>query len=70
MKVMLRRNTDGALLAYVAKKDLEEPVVAMERETLWGGVVTLANGWKFILPDMAPDTPLPVTVEARRLSEG
>ena len=69
MKVMLRRNTDGVLLAYVAKKDLEEPVVAVERETLWGGIVTLANGWKFVLPEMAPETLLPVTVEARRLSE-
>lgn len=70
MKVMLRRNTDGALLVYVTKKDLEEPVVAMERETLWGGIVTLANGWKFVLPEMEPDTSLPVTVEARRLGEG
>ena len=64
---MVRRNAKGVLLLYVARKDLEEPVVSMESETLWGGVVTLANGWRFELPEMATDTPLPVTVEARRL---
>jgi nitrogen fixation protein NifT len=67
MKVMIRKNAEGVISVYVAKKDLEEPVVAMEKETLWGGVVTLANGWRLELPLMAPDTRLPVTVEARRL---
>jgi nitrogen fixation protein NifT len=66
MKIMLRRTGDGYSI-YVAKKDLEEAVVAMERPGLWGGRVTLANGWVFQLPDMAPDTRLPVSVEARRL---
>lgn len=69
MKVMLRRNRDGVVSAYVAKKDLEEPVVAMEKAEMWGGVVTLANGWRLELPALAPNTPLPVTVEARRLND-
>ena len=68
MKVMLRRTATGALSAYVPKKDLEEPVVAQEREGLWGGTVTLANGWMLALPEMAADTRLPITVEARRIS--
>jgi nitrogen fixation protein NifT len=68
MKVMLRRTSTGALSAYVPKKDLEEPVVAQEREGLWGGTVTLANGWLLALPEMAEGTKLPITVEARRLS--
>ncbi len=67
MKVMLRRHTDGRLFAYVPKKDLEEPVVAQQHPTLWGGTVTLANGWTLELPEMAVETRLPVTVEARRL---
>ena len=54
---------------YIAKKDLEEPIVAMEKPEMWGGVVTLANGWKFALPEMAADTRLPLTVEARKLGE-
>jgi nitrogen fixation protein NifT len=69
MKVMIRKNRAGALTAYVAKKDLEEPIVAQEKPSLWGGQVTLGNGWVFELPEMAADTPLPITVEARRLSE-
>lgn len=67
MKVMMRRS-NGVLSAYVAKKDLEEPVVAQEKEGLWGGTVTLANGWVLALPEMAPETTLPITVEAKRLS--
>ncbi|CAB4243389.1 Protein FixU homolog [Methylacidimicrobium sp. AP8] len=69
MKVMIRRGAAGGLSVYVAKKDLEEPVVRAEKPGLWGGTVTLANGWRFQLPDMPGDTPLPITVEARRLSE-
>ena len=68
MKVMIRRSASGALSAYVPKKDLEEPIVAHERPGLWGGTVTLANGWQLALPDMAEGTPLPITVEARRLA--
>lgn len=66
MKVMIRR-TEKGLSAYVAKKDLEEPIVEIEKEALWGGKVTLANGWQLELPVMAADTPLPITVEARKL---
>ena len=68
MKVMIRRNAAGELSVYVPKKDLEEPIVSQEKPELWGGVVTLANGWELSLPAMAADTALPVTVEARRLS--
>jgi nitrogen fixation protein NifT len=66
MKVMIRKNAAGVLSAYVAKKDLEEPIVSMEKPEMWGGSVTLANGWQLELPVMAPDTALPVTVEARK----
>lgn len=66
MKVMIRKSASGELSAYVPKKDLEEPIVSMERETMWGGMVTLGNGWQLELPEMASDTKLPVTVEARK----
>jgi nitrogen fixation protein NifT len=69
MKVMMRRNAEGQLSAYVPKKDLEEPVVAQEHPGIWGGVVTLANGWRLQMPEMAADTKLPITVEARKLGE-
>ncbi|MEK8026498.1 putative nitrogen fixation protein NifT [Pseudaquabacterium rugosum] len=69
MKVMLRRNAAGVLSVYVPKKDLEEPVVSQEKAQLWGGTVTLANGWTLSLPEMAEGTTLPITVEARKLAE-
>jgi len=68
MKVMIRRSEAGKLSAYVAKKDLEEPIIDMENPDLWGGKVTLANGWQLELPAMAADTRLPITVEARKLN--
>ncbi len=68
MKVMIRRNSEGVLSLYVPKKDLEEPIVEQQKPDLWGGSVTLANGWVLQLPEMAVGTTLPITVEARRLS--
>lgn len=69
MKIMIRRSAAGVLSAYVPKKDLEEPIVAMDRPDMWGGAITLANGWRLELPEMALDTRLPITVEARKLGE-
>ena len=69
MKVMIRRNKAGVLSAYVAKKDLEEPIVEIEKPEMWGGLVTLANGWRLELPAMDAATTLPITVEARKLLE-
>ena len=66
MKIMLRK-TGEVFQVYVAKKDMEENVVAMENPGLWGGKITLGNGWVFQLPEMAPDTRLPISVEARKL---
>ncbi|SON57929.1 nitrogen fixation protein NifT [Hartmannibacter diazotrophicus] len=66
MKVMIRRSDKG-LSAYVPKKDLEEPIVFVERETLWGGEVKLKNGWVLVLPEMPDDTRLPITVNAKKL---
>ena len=68
MKVMIRRGEKG-LSAYVPKKDLEEPIVETERESLWGGSVKLRNGWTLVLPEMPAETKLPITVNARKLGE-
>jgi nitrogen fixation protein NifT len=67
MKIMIRRTNKGELSAYVPKKDLEQPVVAQEKPELWGGHITLANGWRLELPGLPPETTLPITVEARKV---
>ena len=69
MKVMIRKSSSGALSAYVPKKDLEEPIVSMEKAEMWGGMVTLGNGWQLELPAMSLDTALPITVDARKVSD-
>jgi nitrogen fixation protein NifT len=66
MKLMIRR-TEKGLSAYAPKKDLEVAIVAVEKETLWGG--WLKNGWVLALPAMPPETRLPITVEAERIAE-
>lgn len=68
MKLMIRKDSKGTLTGYVPKKDLEEPIIAMAEPGMWGGLITLANGWQFELPAMPADTVLPITVEARRLA--
>lgn len=68
MKISIAKKGEG-YTAYVAKKDLEQPVVAMERPELWGGWIDLANGWRLSLPAMDPNTRLPVTVEAKKIGE-
>ncbi|ABD89989.1 putative nitrogen fixation protein NifT [Rhodopseudomonas palustris] len=67
MKIMIRKGSQGQLSAYVPKKDLEEPIVSMEKPEMWGGHITLANGWQLELPALAADTKLPITVEARKM---
>ncbi len=64
MKVMIRRVASG-YSAYVPKRDLEADVVEVERTDLWGGWIRLKNGWVLVLPELAPDTALPITVNAR-----
>lgn len=70
MKIMIRKDNAGVLSVYVPKKDLEEPIVSMEKPDMWGGSVTLANGWQMALPEMPEGTTLPITVEARRTTTG
>lgn len=67
MKIMIRRSPEMGLSIYVPKKDLEEPIVETQHETLWGGWIKIANGWLLELPQMAPETTLPITVNARKL---
>lgn len=68
MKIMIRRS-NGALSIYVPKKDLEEAIVEQQNESLWGGWIKLKNGWVLELPEMAVDTALPVTVNAKVVGE-
>jgi len=67
MKVMLRKNSAGHLVVYVAKKDLEEEVVK-EVEEDENRIFTLTNGWELAIAKVDFPAQLPQTVEARRLA--
>jgi nitrogen fixation protein NifZ len=67
MKITLAKRGDVHTV-YVAKKDLEVPVMQQEHQELWGGWIELANGWRLELPDLPAGTRLPLTVEARKLA--
>ncbi len=66
--VMIRRNESGQMTLYVAKKDLEETVVAIEHEAAdkWGGEFTLADGSAYYIEPLSAAPNLPITLRARR----
>ncbi|MEL6979509.1 MAG: putative nitrogen fixation protein NifT [Pseudomonadota bacterium] len=66
--VMLRKNGDGALLFYVAKKDQEDVVASVEvdDETSWGGVVTLSDGSEYYIKPVSPPPTFPTTLRFKR----
>jgi nitrogen fixation protein NifT len=66
--VMIRRNEKGELLFYVAKKDLEETIVAVETDTpeTWGGTVTLSDGSKYHVDPISPPPVFPTTIRFTR----
>jgi len=69
--VMIRRNNQGQLTLYVAKRDLEENIVSLEFDSpeRWGGEVKLGDGSSYYLdPIAAPH--LPVTVRVKRAGGG
>ena len=67
--VMLRRNAEGSLLFYVAKKDLEESVVSVETDTsqAWGGEVELSDGSRYFIEPVSPPPSFPTTLRFKRL---
>ncbi|MEL6334849.1 MAG: putative nitrogen fixation protein NifT [Cyanobacteria bacterium J06656_5] len=67
MKVMLHTDRAGKLMAYVAKKDLEEEVV--KQTTVDDAqVFTLANGWELSVIGLDNPIKTPQTVRAKRLN--
>ncbi len=68
--VMIRRNQQGQLTFYIAKKDQEEIVVSLEHDSpeSWGGQVTLGDGSSYYIEPI-PQPKLPITVRAKRAGE-
>ncbi|WP_038015342.1 putative nitrogen fixation protein NifT [Synechococcus sp. PCC 7335] len=66
MKVMLHTDRAGKLMAYVAKKDLEQEVTQKARADE-DHVLTLANGWELQIAGLDDPIQTPQTVRAKRV---
>lgn len=65
--VMIRQEKDYLTL-YIAKRDVEEKVLAIEFDLAdrWGGKFTLADGNAFYIEPLDAPPKLPITLRARR----
>jgi len=69
--VMIRKNEAGALLFYVAKKDMEETIESVEVDTAdtWGGKVKLTDGSSWYIDPISPRPDFPTTLRFKRGDE-
>ena len=70
--VMIRKDSEGKMTLYVAKKDLEETVVSIEHDSpeKWGGEFKLADGSAYYIEPLPTPPTLPITLRAKRAAEG
>ncbi len=66
--VMIRRSDSGNLLFYVAKKDMEETIASVEKDTAeeWGGEVELTDGSRWYIDPISPPPVFPTTLRFKR----
>lgn len=66
--VMIRVKDGGGLLFYIAKKDQEEEIASVERDTEqeWGGEVELTDGSKYYIDPIRPRPAFPATLRFKR----
>jgi nitrogen fixation protein NifT len=66
--VMIRVKDDGGLLFYIAKKDQEDEIASVEKdsETEWGGEIELTDGSKYYIDPISPRPSFPTTLRFKR----
>ena len=66
--VMLKKNSEGKLIFYIPKKDLEEVAESVQFDTTekWGGEVVLADGSRYYFDPITPPD-FPITLRAKRV---
>jgi nitrogen fixation protein NifT len=65
---MIRVKDDGGLLFYIAKKDQEDEIAKVERDTEmeWGGEVELTDGSRYYIDPISPRPVFPTTLRFKR----
>lgn len=66
--VMIRKDSEGKMTLYVAKKDQEDEIASIEFEAddKWGGLIELTDGTKYFIDPLSEAPSLPKTLRARR----
>ena len=66
--VMIRVKDDGGLLFYIAKKDQEDEIASVEKdsENEWGGEIELTDGSKYYIEPISPRPSFPTTLRFKR----
>ena len=66
--VMIRVKDNGNLLFYIAKKDQEDEIAAVERDTEdeWGGEVELTDGSRWYIDPISPPPQFPTTLRFKK----
>jgi nitrogen fixation protein NifT len=67
--VMIRVKDDGALLFYIAKKDQEDEIASVEKDSddEWGGEVQLTDGSRYYIDPISPKPSFPTTLRFKRV---
>ena len=66
--VMIRKDNEGKMTLYVAKKDQEDEISSIEFEAAdkWGGLIEMLDGTKYFIEPLDAAPKLPITLRARR----
>ncbi len=66
--VMIRKDNEGKMTLYVAKKDQEDEISSIEFESAekWGGLIEMTDGTKYFIEPLDAMPKLPITLRARR----
>ena len=66
MKIMIRRLRRRGFRSMCRRRISRSRSWSRNAKSLWGGWIRIANGWILDLPEMAADTRLPITINARK----
>ena len=67
--IMIRKGSDGGLVFYLPKRDIEDSISSIEFHTpdKWGGELKLANGGAYYIDPIPAPERLPISLRAKRL---
>lgn len=67
--IMIRENTEGGLIFYLPKRDIEADIASIEFDSpeKWGGELCLENGGIYHIDPISKPERLPISLRAKRI---